>query len=212
MPINKLQILLFTLLSISCYAQPKGYSSIDNLSSFKQQLNDANASVKNISSKFVQTKHLSLLAEEIKSNGSFYYAQPQKVRIEYLSPYKYIMVINDGKMLVKDEEKTSKINTKGSKLLQSINDVMIGCMSGRVLDNADFNVKAYQNSNRYLLELQPVNKDMKKMFSGIEVYMRKSNFDVVRLKMIEAGGDYTDMIFSDTKHNTKLNEDTFKVK
>lgn len=193
-------------------AQPKGYLPVKNVQVFQQSLSKSNETRQTIESNFTQTKHLSLLAEKIKSNGKFYFKKEDKVRIEYTSPYYYLMVMNGGQLMVKDEEKTSKINTKNSKTMQSVNRIMIDCMRGTVFQNTDFKVTAYEASKGYLLSLVPVTDAMKKMFKQIDVYMDKNSLDVDRLSMIEVGGDYTDMDFTNTQHNRALNETLFKAK
>lgn len=193
-------------------AQPKGYTPVKNVTQFQQSLSKSNEAIQTISSDFVQVKNLSLLSEKIKSKGKFYFKKEDKVRIEYTSPYSYLMVMNGGQMMVKDEQKTSKINTKNSKTMQSVNRIMIDCMRGTVFQNPDFKVMAYESSNGYLLSLVPATDAMKKMFKQIDVYMDRKNFDVDRLTLTEVGGDYTDMDFVNTQHNAALNETLFKVK
>lgn len=203
---------LFILFAVVVYAQPKGYQAVKNVSSFQSSLSQANNAKQTIASDFAQVKHLSLLADKIKSKGKFYFKKQDKVRIEYTSPYSYLLVMNGGQLMVKDEQKSNKINTRNSKTMQSVNRIMIDCMSGTVLQNPDFKVASYENGQSYLLSLEPVTDAMKKMFKQIDVYMDKKNFDVSRLTMTENGGDYTDMDFSNTQHNIALNESLFKVK
>lgn len=207
--ITSLVLLLFTL---SAVAQPEGFSKLQDLSSFKAAMLASNAKLQNISSDFKQVKNLSLLAEKIQSKGKFYFMKDDKVRIEYTAPYSYLMVMNGTRMLVKDEQQTNKINTANSKMMQSVNRVMVDCMSGSVMSNPDFKVTPYQNSTQYLLSMKPVNSEMKKMFDQIDVYLSKNNLDVEKLVMTETGGDYTSMNFYNTKHNTSINEALFKVK
>ncbi len=204
--------LLFCLPVLNAAAQPKGYAPVKNVSAFQQQLSQSNAAKNTISSDFNQTKNLSLLADKIKSKGKFYFKKDDKVRIEYTSPFTYLMVMNAGQIMVKDEQKTSKINTRNSKTMQSVNRIMIDCMKGSVFQNPDFKVTAYENGGTYLLSLAPSNDAMKKMFKQIDVYMDKKNLDVSKLSMVEVGGDYTDMDFTNTQHNVALNETLFKVK
>jgi outer membrane lipoprotein-sorting protein len=85
-------------------------------------------------------------------------------------------------------------------------------MRGTVFQNPDFKTLAYENANTYLLSLAPATPVMKKMFSKIDVYMSRKNFDVDHLTMTETGGDFTDMDFTNTQHNVSLNEALFKVK
>ncbi|MEZ5016014.1 MAG: outer membrane lipoprotein carrier protein LolA [Flavipsychrobacter sp.] len=204
-------IILF-FITFTALGQPKGYTKLSDVSSFQIELKAVNASLKSIKSDFKQIKNLSLLEEKIQSKGDFYYQKQDKVRIEYTEPYQYLMIINNGKMLVKDEQKTSKINARSSKMMQSINRIMIDCMQGSVFENPDFEVAAYTNSKNYLLLLTPTTSTMKKMFNHIEVYMNRKGLDVTKLVMVENGGDFTDMSFFNTKHNIQLNEALFKVK
>lgn len=206
--------LLFFLLFIcvSAHAQPKGYQAVRNVANFQQALSKNSTQVQTITSDFVQVKNMALLEEKIKSKGKFYYKKEDKVRIEYTSPFTYLLVMNAGQVMVKDEQKTSKINTKNSKTMQSVNRIMIDCMRGSVFQNTDFKVTAFENNSSYLLAMVPATDAMKKMFKQIDVYMDKKTMDVDRLTMSELGGDYTDMDFTNTKHNTPLDEAIFKIK
>lgn len=205
-------LLAAIILSTSLYAQPQGYKTVDDSKSFQSALNNANRSLTNIASDFRQVKNMTLLSEKIRSSGKFYFMKEDKVRIEYTVPYYYLMVMNGNKMLVKDEQKTSRINTGNSKMMQSVNRVMADCMRGTVFTNPDFKTTVYQGAKQFLLSLTPVSIEMGKLFTRIDVYLDKSSFDVARLVLTEKGGDYTDMDFFNTKRNTTLNETLFKVK
>jgi outer membrane lipoprotein-sorting protein len=200
------------MISVGAMAQPKGYTAVKNLAAFQQGLSQANAGKQTITSDFTQVKNLSLLSDKIKSKGKFYFKKDDKVRIEYTSPYSYLLVMNGGQIMVKDEQKTSKINTKNSKTMQSVNRIMIDCMRGTVLQNPDFKVTAYENGQGYLLSLAPANDAMRKMFKQIDVIMDKKTYDVRKFTMTEQNGDFTDMDFINSKQNAAINDALFKVK
>ncbi len=203
---------VFSLFPLVAWAQPKGYTSVKNTTTFETELSNANAGIRTINSDFSQTKNMALLAEKVKSKGKFYCMKEDKIRIEYTQPFSYILVMNKGQVLVKDEQKTSKVNTKNSKALQSVNRIMIDCMRGTILSNPDFKASVFESGNSYLIALIPSQAAMKNMFSGIDIYLTKKQFDVTRLVMKENGGDLTDMNFSNAQHNQPLNETLFKVK
>jgi len=210
---NKILSFLFaSLLSMGCFAQPVGFSKVKDAAVFQTSLGKANNVVRTISSDFSQTKNMALLSEKIKSKGKFYFMKEDKVRIEYTSPYSYLLIMNHGQIMVKDEQKTSKINTKNSKTLQSVNRIMMDCMRGTVLSNPDFNATVFENGTQYLVMLSPKTDAMKKMFQSIDVYLSKKAFDVNKLSFKENGGDLTEMNFTNTQHNIALNENLFKVK
>lgn len=209
---RNIAFLLLFLASYTSFSQPAGFKKLDDLNTFKTAQAKSNSSVNNISADFKQVKNMSLLAEKISSKGKFYFMKEDKVRIEYTEPYKYLVVMNGTRMLVKDEQKTNKINAGNSKMMQSVNRIMVDCMRGTVLSNPDFKVTVYHNGKQYLLSMVPVTADMKKLFEQIDVYLDKNTQDVARLVMKEKGGDNTTMDFFNTKHNTALNETLFKVK
>ncbi len=197
-------------LSSAVLAQPQGFNKVSDVTAFRSSLAKANDKVQNITSDFKQVKNISLLEEKINSNGKFYLKKPDKVRIEYTQPFKYIIVMNGNKIRIEDEGKSSTVNT--GKMMQSINRVMTDCMQGTVFTNPDFKVEVYKNNKQYLLSLSPVNSTMKNLFQQIDVYMNNSSYDVEKLIMTEKGGDYTLMDFYNTRHNTSMNETVFKVR
>lgn len=212
MHINKILTICLLLLTTAAYAQPKGYQPVKDISAFQNSLASANSKINTIKSDFSQVKEMSLLAEKINSNGKFYFQKEDKVRIQYTEPYDYLLIMNGTRLLVKDEHSTNKINTRNSKMMQSVNRVMVDCMQGTVFNNPDFSVKAYSNTSTYLLQMTPVDVTMKQLFDQVEVYMAKDSYDVEKLIMQESGGDYTIMKFTNIKHNTALNEGLFKAK
>lgn len=210
---RSLGLLSFLILfSAAAMAQPKGFKPVANTAAIQQGLQKSTTGLQSIQSDFSQTKHLSLLADKITSKGRFYYRKEDKVRIEYTTPFQYLVVMNGGQMMVKDEQKTSKVNTRNSKTMQSVNRIMLDCMRGTVFSNPDFRVTAFESGTNYLLSLIPANDAVKKLFKQIDVYLTRTSFDVDRLTMTEQGGDFTDMDFSHTQHNIALNDALFKVK
>lgn len=203
---------LFFLLSLGAAAQPKGYKAVADLPAFQQSLSRSTAGLQSLQSDFVQTKNMAMLADKITSKGIFYYKKEDKVRIEYTSPFSYLLVMNGGQILVKDEQKSTRINARTSKVMQSVNRIMIDCMRGSVFSNSDFKVTAYENAGGYLLSMTPASASVKGMFSQIDVYLTKSGLDVSRLSMTEQGGDFTQMDFRNSRKNLTLNDALFKVR
>lgn len=209
---NTAALILLLVTSFSALAQPAGYKKVDDVNNFRTALAKNNAAVNTIASEFKQVKDMSLLAEKIESKGKFYFMKEDKVRIEYTSPYSYLVVMNGTRMLVKDEQKTNKINAGNSKMMQSVNRLMVDCMRGTILSNPDFKATVYQNGKQYLLSMVPATADMKKLFDKVDIYINKATLDVEKTVMTEKGGDNTTMDFFNTKRNTAVNETLFKVK
>src|SRR6187399_2778906 len=99
----KILITISFLMVLSvAYPQYAGYTVVNDITGFKDQFSAASQKTQTIQSDFVQEKTLSLLSEKITSNGKFLFKKENKVRMEYLQPYQYLMVINKNEVMIKD--------------------------------------------------------------------------------------------------------------
>ena len=206
------RLLLLLLVPTLANAQQGSFTTVKDIEGFKQKFAVSSKALQSVESDFTQVKILSMLKDKITSNGKFYYKKENKVRIEYLRPFSYLMILNNNTMTVKDEQKKTNFNTRSNKMMQSINSIMIDCMSGNVYNNKDFTTSVFETQKEYLLSLRPATSMMKKMFSKIEVYLSKADFNVLRLNMIENGGDNSLMTFTNRVLNKSLDEKLFSTK
>ena len=201
--------ILFTGLSLK--AQYPGYSPVADLAKFKTDFSAASQKTTSIKSDFVQEKNLSMLSEKISSKGKFWFKKESRVRMEYTQPFQYLMILNKDKVYVKDGSKENKVSTKSNKLFQQINKIMIDCMQGTTLDNADFKTRVFENKNMALVELTPVTKGLKELFKTINVVVDKKDFSVISIEMLELSGDNTIIRFTNKELNASIADALFTI-
>jgi len=201
----------FCLLSLSSFAQYPGYHSITDLPAFKKQFTAQSLTVSTITSNFTQEKILSELTEKIISKGKFWFKRSDKVRIEYREPFFYLMVLNGGKMLVRDDQKENKINTSSNKLFQQVNRIVLDCVQGTILDSKDFSVLVFENDNSFLMEMTPSSRVLREFFQTIVLTVDKKDHSVRSIKMNEPLGDTTTIIFTDKKLNEPVPDAVFTL-
>lgn len=207
-----LSILILIALTFTGWSQ-NGFTAVTDMHAVKKQFADKMAQTQSLESHFTQTKQMKLLKENIVSNGKFYYKKDNKVRIDYQSPYNYLVILNNGQMSITDNYgKKTTMNTRNSKSLQSINKVMIDCMSGNIFTNNDFRLSASKNNRDYHIEMTPNTSELKSMFKKIDVYFNQDNLYINKMVITELNGDITDMKYSNVKANTGLNDQLFKTK
>jgi len=206
-----IHLFFFILISNSLVAQYAGYSSIKDLPAFKKQFASESAKVLSITSDFTQDKILTALTEKITSSGKFWFKRSNKVRIEYIKPFTYLMVMNGDKMLVRDNEKENKINVKSNRLFQQVNRIMIDCVQGSILDSKDFTTKVFENDNVYLLEIIPSSKALRDFFQTIVLSVEKSDYSVKSIEMNEPSGDKTTISFKNKKLNEQVSDAVFAL-
>lgn len=193
-------------------AQYPGYTAVADLPKFKASFAAAAQKITSIKADFTQDKNLSMLSEKITSKGNFWFKKDSRVRMEYTTPFKYLMILNKDKAYVKDGAKESKVSTKSNKMFQQINKIMIDCMQGTTLDNTDFTTRVFENKTNALVELTPLSKGMKEMFKSINVIVDKKDFSVVSIQMQELSGDNTIMRFTNKELNAAIPDTLFDIK
>ena len=154
-------LVVTTLISGSGHAQHPGYRAVADLTAFKKQFAAGSAKVGSIECSFTQEKVLTALTEKITSTGKFWFKRSNRVRIEYIKPYTYTLIMNGDKMLFRDDQKENRVNVRSNRLFQQINQVMIDCVQGTVLDSKDFNGGVLEDERTDLLEMVPTSKSLR---------------------------------------------------
>jgi outer membrane lipoprotein-sorting protein len=198
-----------TFISVVGYSQHQGYRPIGDLAAFKKQFAAESSKISSIESSFTQEKVLTALTETITSTGKLWFKRSNKVRIEYIKPYTYTMIMNGDKMLFRDDQKENKVNVRSNKLFQQINQIMIDCVQGTVLESKDFNVKVFEDEKTYLLEMDPTARSLREFFSTIVLKVDKKDFAANSIEMNEKSGDRTTILFKEKKLNTQFSDAVF---
>ncbi len=198
--------------AIAAKAQRPGYALLADVSSFQTQFAAASQKTNTIKSDFVQEKNLSLLAEKIVSKGKFWFKRENAVRMEYTQPFQYLMIINGSNVYIRDSQKENKISTKSNKLFQQINTIMIDCVNGKALQSNDFKVRLFEGKTTFIAELSPVNKNLKTLFSNINMIIEKKDYAVSRIEMHEPSGDNTSIHFVNRQFNIPLADALFAIR
>ena len=208
-------VLLVLFLVLFCFnivsAQYSGYKPITDLTGFKKKFAIESAKVASITSDFTQDKTLTALTETITSSGKFWFKRNNRVRIEYLKPFTYLMIMNGDKMLVRDNEKENKINVKSNKLFQQVNRIMIDCVQGTILDSKDFTTKVFEDDKVFLLEMTPVSKALREFFQTIVLRVDKHDYSVNSIEMNEPEGDTTIISFKNKRLNEQVADAVFAL-
>jgi outer membrane lipoprotein-sorting protein len=210
---HRIMLIISILISgIAAIAQPAGYAPVTDLPKFKEQFALIAGKTETIKSDFVQEKNLSMLSEKIVSKGKFWFKRESMLRMEYNTPFEYLMILNKDNMYIKDGQKENKVSTKSSKLFNQINKIIIDCVQGSVFSNSDFITKAYENKNTYLIELSPASKTLKEFFKAIDVIVDKSDYEATTIEMNENSGDNTIIRFTNREINTNIPDAIFAIK
>ena len=188
-----------------------GFKALNNIEQFKLNVKKMAMNISTIESDFIQEKHLTMLEEVLISKGYFCYKKDNKVRWEYKTPIQYLILINEGNFTIYDGNKKSEFDVNSNAIFKKINDMIVNSIQGSILEDENFTISYFENSEFYLTKLIPIEKNIKKMLHSINIYFDKKDFSVSMMKMNETSGDYTDIKFINKKMNEAIPDSIFSI-
>ncbi|HVY76728.1 MAG TPA: outer membrane lipoprotein carrier protein LolA [Puia sp.] len=205
--------LCFILLlnSFAGFAQPPGFSPAKNADSFKQAFANAAKSTNSIASDFVQEKNLSLLSDKITSTGKFWFKKENRVRMEYVQPFTYLMILNNGRIYVKDGQKENKVSASSNKLFTQVNRILVDCVGGTILSNPDFHANIFESPKAWMIELIPAAKNLQELYKKIDIFIDRKDYTATSIDMVELSGDNTNIRFLNKQLNAEIPDALFAI-
>ena len=138
------------------------------------------------------------------------YKPDDKIRWEYTRPYAYVFAMDGNNVRMTSGGKTNKIPVKGSKLFTEISRVMIGGVSGAgLIDSPDFTTQFMVGKSDCKIMLTPRKKEVKDLFSSIQLYVDRSDSRIRRVELIEKSGDKTIITLKNIQLNTPVDDSVF---
>lgn len=180
---------------------------------FKQKLTTVTAGINTIESDFTQEKKLSILSNTLVSKGHFCFRRENNIRWEYLLPYKYLIIISQDKIYIKEEKDQKQYDIQSNKMFQEMNRFISGCIQGDILKNdKDYKIGYFEDGRYFFVTLVPVAEKMRQMLNEIQIWFDRTDLTVARIRMMESGGDYTKIDFVNKKLNTVIPVEKFSFK
>ena len=208
------QKILLTIL-VACVVQfssAQSFTAAKDAVALQKKIVEASNKISTIQCDFTQEKNMSMLSEKAVSKGKFYFKKESKVRLEYLVPVKNLIVMNSGKMLMKDDKKTSQMDMHRSKVFQQLNNIIVGSINGSLFNGKDFTVSLSESNSLVKVELKPISKMLKNFLSTIVLVLDKRDFTATRIEMNEASGDNTILSFTGKEINSNVDDALFAIK
>jgi outer membrane lipoprotein-sorting protein len=197
-------IVLLSLVWIEAGSQVPA-TPLKDVPGFRTRLETMSDKVSTIESDFIQEKNLSMLANKIVSRGHFWYKKENNIRWEYVSPYKYLIIITNDQIFIKEDKSQKQYDIQSNAMFREMNKFISGCIQGDILKNEkDYRVGYFEDEKSYFVTLVPNDAAMRRMLNEVQIWFDKRDLTVSRINMVEAGGDYTNIEFTAKKLNTVI--------
>lgn len=201
---NLLIYILLALMPIGAMAQ--------NDNQIAEKISRNSSQLQTLECDFVQTKYLKILNNKMVSRGKMYYQQPDKLRWEYQSPYSYILIMSQNKVLIKNNTRTDVIDINQNKMFKEIGRLMMNSIVGGFLnDQHSFDISITLSDGIYIATLLPLNREMKQMWTKLVLYFDPISLGVTQVEMHEKTGDYTVIELLNSVTNQSITPKTFEL-
>ncbi|MDR3047142.1 MAG: outer membrane lipoprotein carrier protein LolA [Bacteroidales bacterium] len=166
--------------------------------------------IQSLQADFIQEKKLTYLTEMQISKGIMYYKSANQLRWEYLTPKAFSFILNNNKIIMKDAKGSMQYNANSNKSVKAMSELILGMINGNNIQNStNFNTTLYSNGKQTLVKLIPVQKELKKMFQEVLLYLNQ-DYIASKIELTETSGDKTTINFSSVKKNITVSETLFK--
>lgn len=184
----------------------------DEKNSVMETINSAAANIGTMTCDFSQIKELSLMDDNITSYGKMYFNGGNRLRWEYIKPYHYTFILNGNSVLLISDDKQDKIDIGTNRIFSNIASIMMGSITGKcVQDGKEFRVSIYSSDRVYKIELTPVRKELRQIFSKINLFFDRANSIVNRVELLENTGDRTVILLENITQNKPIDEAVFNT-
>ena len=201
-------LLLLLTLTIST-AQ---FTSIENSEAFLEKSASLTQTTNSLKCEFIQEKHLSFMSAPITSSGIFQYKEGNRIRWQYTEPYNYLIILNNGQLLIDDEGNQNEVDLSSNKMFDQINEIISNAMTGNVFGRSDqFEQSLSESDTEYKVNMLPINNEIKTYLSEIEIYLSKKTLLVSKVILKESLEDYTSIKFYNNKINYPVTDEAFTL-
>lgn len=204
--------LVLTLFSLITILLPLNAQQKVDENAVRKQINATVQHMRTMQCDFIQTKTMRLLGDKMVSKGRMFYSTGNKLRWEYTTPYQYIFVMNQNKVLLKKGNKSQVIDVNQSKMFKEITRIMMNSVLGNCLsDKQDFKSTLQQTQKEWIVTMIPQKKNLKLMFQTIKVHFSRQQSVVTQVEMTEKNGDRTLIDLRNMQKNRTLNASLFNI-
>jgi outer membrane lipoprotein carrier protein len=195
------------------FAQSYRPATPDEQKELIKNITAASEQLKTLRADFVQRQTISILADELLSEGKLLFKQPDKLCWEYVKPYQYRFVINGNKVMTVSETNQNIIDANGNKMFNEISKIIISGINGSgIFDDNRFTSKFNVGTSDYQVELTPRQRDLRQMFNSITITFNRKDYSVNTVEIKQVSGDITHITMKNKQINSELSDEIFAIR
>lgn len=176
---------------------------------FINQIAKTKEQIRSITCQFEQTLALSVLLEEQKSSGNFFYRTPGQLKWEQQNPEIYTLVINGDESYKLEGEERKELAAGGMQVV-GFKRFILGTMDGSIFNSDHFETNVMKQNGDWQVEMIPQKKSLSRRFEKISLTFDQQKMLLRQMVFSEAGGDTRAIQFLNHQINTLTDDSNFQ--
>jgi outer membrane lipoprotein-sorting protein len=204
---------IVSIFSTIVFAQNYRPATPEQQKELVKNITAASKQMKTLRCDFVQKKTISILADEMISEGKLLFKQADKLCWEYTKPFQYRFTINGAKVMISTENTQNIIDVNGSKIFKEISMIIISGINGSgIFDENKFAAKFNVGTQDYQVVLTPKQRELRQMFSSITLTFNKKDYSVNTVEIKELSDDTMHITMKNKQINTEIGDENFVIR
>ena len=184
-----------------------------DIDAFKAALTRETAKMSDMKADFTQTNKFTFLNEEVITTGTLYFASGKRLRWEYVTSNSFVFILNGAKVWMINQGGTTEMDVNANKTFKELSELMLFGIGGTSLfENRNFDFSFRTSGKQWEVALTPKTKEMKGLYSRIELTFSASSYQMESMRMIDNYRDETLIELSNLMINTCLSDALFEGK
>jgi len=204
---KKFCFFVLALFTVCTFAQAQAIKDADF--AILEKINQANIKQTSMTCDFNQVKHMSILGEDIKSNGKLYYSKPEKMALWYADPADDLMLINEDRCIMVASGKKREVSAKANAKMRGMKNILTSSLQGGMLQMGANKITCSEDAKYYIVTADIDSKVNKSNIKKVIVHYSKSDLTLSVLRTEETDGSYTVYELKNKVMNPSIDEKYF---
>ncbi|MBU8848169.1 MAG: outer membrane lipoprotein carrier protein LolA [Desulfobacterales bacterium] len=167
--------------------------------------------IKTLKTMLTQEKNIALFSETVISTGFCIFKSPDKLRLEFITPFKSSLIINDNQIFKYEffNGNWQKLDIGNKEIMLLIMENITSWLQGRFKDPDLYEICAFKNKNMTVL-LTPKDSEFKKFINSFELGLNHEMNGLEYIIINETKNDYTKIRFHNDDVNKEVPDSIFK--
>ena len=160
--------------------------------------------IKTLKTLLTQEKNIALFSEPIISTGFCIFKSPDKLRLDFIEPFKSSLIINNSQIFKYEffQDNWQKLDIGNKEMMLLIMENITSWLKGKFKDPDLYEICVFKNKNTTIL-LTPKADEFKKFISSFELGLNHEMNGLEYIIINETKNNYTKIQF----HNDEINKE-----